>query len=146
MLPVLKRTWPAVLQAPAMNRKSILAEVAGLLTIIVLSTLVDIVLHATGVYPPWNVPIDDRLSALATSYRVVISIGGAWLTARLAPEKPMKHALILGAIGTVLGFIGVAASWNKGLGPMWYPIALAVLAVPQCWVGGWLREKQLGLR
>ena len=125
------------------TRRSVLAVVAGLIVIIVVSTLVDVLLHAVGVYPPWNVPIDDKLAALATFYRVVISIGGAYLTAWLAPEKPMRHALILGAVGTVLGIVGVVASLGKGLGPAWYPVALAVLAVPQCWVGGWIRTQQL---
>src|SRR5689334_21220136 len=118
--------------------KSIWAVVAGVLVIILVTTAVDIVLHVAGVFPPMDQPIDDRLSALATAYRVVISIGGAWLTARLAPQNPMKHALILGVVGTVLGAIGAAATWNKGLGPHWYPVALAVLAIPQCWAGGWL--------
>ena len=129
-----------------MNRKSIWAVVAGVLFIIVVTTVVDIALHVLGVFPPVGKPLDDRLSVVATSYRVVISIGGAWLTARLAPAKPMKHALILGLVGTVLGLVGVVATWNRGLGPRWYPIALAVLAIPQCWVGGKLYEMRSGRR
>ena len=124
-----------------MNKQSIWAVVAGVLVIVVASTLADIVLHVLGVFPPMNQPINDSLALLATSYRVVISIGGAWLTARLAPDKPLKHALILGVVGTVLGLVGVVATWNAGLGPRWYPIALAVLAIPQCWVGGKLYER-----
>ena len=90
--------------------------------------------------PPIDQPINNALALLATSYRVVISVGGAWLTARLAPDRPMKHALILGAAGTVLGLVGVVATWNLGLGPRWYPILLAVLAIPQCWAGGKIYE------
>jgi len=116
--------------------KSIWAVVAGVLVIIVVTTLVDIAMHAIGVFPPMDQPIDDALALLATSYRIVITIGGAFLTARLAPDKPMKHAMVLGIVGTVLGVVGVVATWNRGLGPRWYPIALAVLAIPQCWVGG----------
>ena len=119
-----------------MRKKSIWAVVAGVLVIIVVTTLVDIVLHVIGVFPPMDRPLDDRLALLATSYRIVISIGGAWLTARLAPDKPMKHAMILGVVGTLLGLVGVVATWSRGLGPRWYPVALAVLAIPQCWVGG----------
>src|SRR5438093_5818108 len=103
-----------------MNKKSILAVVSGVLFIIVVTTLVDIVLHATGVFPPMDQPISDALALLATSYRIVISVAGAWLTARLAPAKPMKHAMILGYVGVVLGLVGVVATWNKGLGPRWY--------------------------
>ena len=125
-----------------MKKKSIWAVVAGVLVIIVVTTLVDIVLHATRVFPPMDQPINDALALLATSYRIVISISGAWVTARLAPEKPMKHAMILGVVGVVLGLVGVVATWNLGLGPRWYPISLAVLAIPQCWVGGKLYEMQ----
>ena len=111
-----------------------------MLFIIVVTTLVDIVLHATNVFPPMDQPIDDALALLATAYRIIISIGGAWLTARLAPDKPMKHAMILGCVGVVLGLVGVVATWNLGLGPRWYSIALAVLAIPQCWAGGKIFE------
>jgi len=117
------------------TRKSLVALGAGLLVVVVVTTLVDIVLHAAGVYPPLNQPIDNRLALVATSYRIVIGIYGAWLTARLAPSRPMKHAMILAGIGVVLGLIGVVTTWNSGLGPRWYPIALVVLAIPQSWVG-----------
>jgi hypothetical protein len=126
------------------NVKSIWAVVAGVLVIIAVTTLVDVVLHAVGVYPPMGQPIGDALAVLATAYRVVIGIGGAWLTARLAPRAPMKHAVILGCVGVVLGLIGVVATWSLGLGPRWYPISLAVLAIPQCWAGGRIYEMLRG--
>jgi len=127
-----------------MNGKSIGAVFAGVLFIIVATTLVDIVLHLTGVFPPMKEPLDDRLALIASSYRVVIGIAGGWLTARLAPQKPMKHALILGLVGVLLGLVGVVATWNLGLGPRWYPISLAVLAIPQCWLGGWIFQSKSG--
>ena len=129
-----------------MNKRSIWAVVAGVLVIIVVTTLVDIVLHAIGVFPPMDQPINDALALLATSYRIVISVGGAWLTARLAPDKPMKHAIILGFVGLVLGLVGVAATWSRRLGPRWYPISLAGLAIPQCWAGGRIYEMRSGRR
>src|SRR5580765_8231686 len=122
--------------------KSIWAVVAGVLFIIIVTTLVDYVLHAIDVFPPMNQRLSDSLALLATSYRVVISVAGAWLTARLAPNQPMKHALILGVVGTILGIVGVVATWNLDLGPRWYGIALAVLAIPQCWLGGKLYESR----
>ena len=126
-----------------MKKRSILAVVAGVLVIVIITTLVDIVLHAAGVFPPMDLPITDGQAMLATAYRIVISVGGAWLTARLAPDRPMKHALILGYVGVVLGLVGVVVTWNKELGPHWYPIALVVLAVPQCWLGGRIYESQI---
>lgn len=122
--------------------KSVGAVVAGVLVIIIVTTLVDIALHAAGIYPPMGEPMTNALALLASTYRLVISIGGAYLTARLAPGRPLKHAMILGGVGVVLGLAGLVATWNLGLGPRWYPISLVVLAIPQCWLGGRLYELQ----
>ena len=113
--------------------------VAGVLFIVVVTTLVDVLLHVLRVYPA-NEKLTDALALLATSYRIVISVAGAYLTAWLAPNRPMRHAVILGVVGIVLGLLGLIATWNMGLGPRWYPIALVVLALPQCWLGGKLFE------
>jgi hypothetical protein len=129
-----------------MNWKSVWAVAAGVLFILVVTTIVDAILHLARVYPPMPQPMTDGLAVLATSYRIVIGIAGGWLTARLAPAHPMKHAMILGYVGTTLGLIGLAVTWNMGLGPKWFPIALAVLAIPQCWAGGKLFELRSGPR
>jgi len=125
--------------------KSIGAFFAGLLATVVLSIGTDLVLHATGIFPPMGQPMNSSLFTLATIYRTIYSIFGAYLTARLAPASPMKHALILGAVGTVLALIGLLATWNKGpeFGPKWFAVALVILAIPQCWLGGKLRVLQL---
>jgi len=129
-----------------MNWKSVRAVLAGVLFVVGVTTLVDIVLHAVGVYPPWDQPIDNRHAVLATAYRIIIGVAGAWLTARLAPGKPLKHALILGVVGVALGLVGVAATLNRDLGPRWYPVALVVLAIPQSWAGGKIFEAQVANR
>jgi hypothetical protein len=119
-----------------MKLRSVWAVVTGVLFVLVVTTLVDIALHMAGVYPPAGRPMSDALAVLATAYRVVIGVAGGWLTARAAPREPMKHAMMLGYVGTLLGLAGVLATWDRGLGPRWYPILLAVLAIPQCWAGG----------
>lgn len=119
-----------------MNTRSFLSIVAGVLFIIIVTTIIDVLLHATGVYAGMDVPLTDALALLATSYRIVIGVAGGWLTARLAPSEPLGHALRLGYVGTGLGLIGLIATWDAGLAPRWYPIALVLLAVPQCWAGG----------
>jgi hypothetical protein len=122
--------------------KSLWAVVAGVVVTVVVTGVVDVVLHLTHFFPGLGEPLNDTQSLVATVYRFVITVAAAWLTAWLAPSKPMKHALILGVVGTLLGLIGVAATWNANLGPRWYPIALTVLAMPQCWLGGWLFEQR----
>jgi len=118
--------------------RSIVAVFAGLLAIVILSVGTDEVLHAAGIFPPWGQPVGEGLLLLATIYRTLYSVAGSYLTARLAPSRPMQHALVLGGVGLVLGTLGAVATWNKGpaFGPHWYPLALIVLAVPQCWLGG----------
>ena len=128
-----------------MKLRSIGAVIAGLLFIVILSTLADVMMHATGIFPPWFTPMADSLFLLALAYRSVFSILGCYLTALLAPNRPMLHALILGGIGVVLSTAGAAATWNKGpeFGPQWYPLALIILALPLAWLGGKIRLAQL---
>lgn len=128
--------------------RSIGAIVAGLLAIFVLSLGTDVVLHATGVFPPWFQYMSDSLFVLAMAYRCVYSVLGAYLTARLAPQRPMQHALILGVIGVLLSTLGTIGTWNKGpeFGPRWYPLALIAISLPLSWLGGKLRVMQLPLQ
>ena len=123
--------------------RSIGAVFAGLLAIVILSLGTDAILHATGTYPPWGKPMSDNLYILALAYRIVIGIAGGWLTARLAPDRPMAHALILGLVGLILSIMGAIATWNRGpeFGPHWYPVALIVTAIPCAWMGGKLATR-----
>lgn len=117
---------------------------AGLLFVIITSTLTDALMHATGIFAPLGQPMADSLFGLALAYRVIYSIAGGYITARLAPDQPVKHALWLGVIGFVLGLAGAAATWNRGpeFGPKWYPVLLAITAIPSTWLGGKLvRER-----
>ena len=127
--------------SPRRIGRSIVAIVAGLLVIFVLSLGTDVVLHATGIFPPWFQPMADSLFMLATAYRAVYSVLGSYLTARLAPQRPMQHALILGVIGVVLSAAGAIGTWDKGpeFGPKWYPLTLVALSLPLSWAGGKLR-------
>lgn len=117
--------------------RSVGAVLAGLFVMFAVSSGIDAILHATGVFPPVDAPpMSNALFLLALSYRLVIDVAGCALTARLAPGAPMKHALALGVIGLVLSIAGAAAMW--GVGPAWYPIVLALSSVPSGWLGGWL--------
>ena len=117
------------------------AVFAGLLTIVILSTATDAVLHATGVYPPFPQRMADELFLLATAYRIGFGIAAGYVAARLAPDQPMRHALALGAIGVVLSTAGAVAMWE--LGPGWYSLAIIAIALPCAWAGARLRAAQL---
>jgi hypothetical protein len=127
--------------------RSMGAVLAGMFIGLVLTIATDIVLHAIGVFPPWGqsmVGFDGPL-LLATTYRTIYGVAGCYIIARLAPDRPMQHALVGGVVGLVVSILGAAVTWNKGpaFGPHWYPVALVVLAMPQAWAGGKLRVMQL---
>jgi hypothetical protein len=124
--------------------KSIGAIGAGVLTVFVLSIGTDVVLHASGAFPGWGQPMSDALFALATLYRTLFAVAGGYVTARLALDKPMKHALIYGVVGVVLTIAGTIATWNQGpeFGPHWYPLALIATSMPCAWLGGKLKARQ----
>ena len=121
--------------------RSIAAVLAGFVTVVGLSLGVDQLLHVLKVYPPWGEPMPQPgLNLLALSYRVVITIGAAWLTARLAPHRSAasdwRHVWVFGGIGLVLGTIGAITMIPKNFGPAWYPILLAASSLPCAWLGG----------
>lgn len=122
---------------------SVWALVAGSLAVVILSIATDAVLHALGLYPALGQRMSDKLFALATSYRTVYAILGSYITARLAPNRPMGHAIVGGLIGMLIGSVGAAVTWkHTELGPHWYPEALIVEALPCAWIGGKIREMQ----
>ena len=127
-------------EPPRRAGRSIGAVIAGFVAVVVLSLGTDQVLHVLKVYPPWGERMADRLFALATAYRIVYTILGSYITARLAPRRPMKHALVLGVAGLFFAGVGLVATWGKDLGPAWYSIGIVVTAMPCAWAGGKLYE------
>jgi hypothetical protein len=127
--------------------KSIGAVLAGIVVGIAITLCTDEVLHLAGVFPPWGQSMVgyDMALLLATFYRTVYGVAASYIVARLAPDRPMGHALVGGAFGLAVSILGAAVTWNKGpaFGPHWYPLALIVLAMPQAWAGGKLRMMQL---
>ena len=82
--------------------------------------------------------MSDALFLLATAYRTVYGAAGSYIAARLAPDRPMTHALALGVVGLALSTVGAIATWGRGpaFGPHWYPLAVIAIAMPCAWAGG----------
>ena len=118
--------------------RSVVVVLAGLVVVIIITTATDALMHASGIFPPLGQAMADSLFLLAVVYRTGYGIAGDYITARLAPHNPVKHALVLGVIGFVLGLAGTAATWNRGpeFGPKWYALAVIAIAIPSAWIGG----------
>lgn len=121
--------------------RSVLAVLTGLAFTIVVSTIIDHLLHIAEVYPPWGQAMwETSDNILALSYRIVIGVMSGYIVAKLAPKAPIKHALALGAIGTVLTVAGTFAAMSMNLGPLWYPVLLAVSLIPTVYAGAKLAQ------
>jgi Kef-type K+ transport system membrane component KefB len=115
--------------------KSIVAVIAGFAALAILSTIADSVLEKAGVMktqpfvenPVWVI-------AIVILYRTIFNTLGCYLTARIAPNKPAQHAMILGILCVVLTIVGLIVMWD--IPPRWYPISLIVLTLPAAWLGG----------
>jgi hypothetical protein len=121
--------------------KSIGAVAAGFVAVFVLSVGTDAALEKLGVFPdPKQGLFVTWMLLLALAYRSLYTIFGGFLTALLAPGRPMRHAIILGLIGLAFSIVGTIA--NPGKGPLWYPIALVIITLPAVWLGATLRVKR----
>jgi hypothetical protein len=113
------------------------AVLLGFVAVVALSLGTDQVLHVLQVYPPWGQPMyETGLLLLALSYRIVYAVVGSYLAAWFAPRNPLRHALVLGAVGLVLSTAGAIGTIPLDLGPSWYPIAVVLTALPCAWLGG----------
>ncbi|MBL8103606.1 MAG: hypothetical protein JNM02_13815 [Anaerolineales bacterium] len=119
--------------------KSIGAVIAGFVAIFVLSYGTDAVLEAAEILQagtPLPMRGSEPLIAAILVYRLAYSVAGCYVAARLAPNYPMRHALVLGMLGFVGSIGGAMVAVQQSLGPAWYAWGLVVFALPCAWLGG----------
>lgn len=123
--------------------RSIAAVVIGFVLIAALSIGTNVLLSnlAPDLYPASGIVTDSGALVLALAYVAVYAIAGCYLTARLAPSRPMLHALVLGGLGLAFNVMGVVVTWGQV--PAWYSLAGLALTMPYAWIGGRLREREL---
>lgn len=125
--------------------RSIFALLAGFIVNVVLSLSTDFALQAAGILPAiGRGPMNDFQSALAAAYRTLYAVISSYILARLAPNRPMGHALTGAAIGMVIATAGAVVTRNYALGPRWYSVLLIVLALPSGWAGAklWIAQSR----
>ena len=116
--------------------KSIGAGLAGLIVGAALSFGTDALLEWRGILPYDNLNVSTTLVWIVLIYRSLFNVFGCYIVARLAPRNPMRHALTLGLIGTLLSIVGAISTAHMNLGPAWYAWTLAALSMPSAWLGG----------
>ena len=121
--------------------KSIGAILAGFLIGAILSVGTDLLLNAAGILNMESFKENSPgIIFMVIVYRLIYNIFGCYVTAKLAPTKPMKHALIIGFAGTVFAILGSAAMWDQAVA--WYNISVILISLPAAWMGAKLAIAQ----
>jgi hypothetical protein len=130
------------IRSPKIGR-SIVALLAGFVVNVVLSLATDFAFQAAGILPAIGQhPMNDSQSALAAAYRTLYAVISSYIVARLAPYRPMGHALLGTAIGMLIATAGAVVTRNYALGPHWYSLVLIAVALPSGWAGAklWMTQ------
>lgn len=126
--------------------RSIIAIAGGFLLTAIASTAADAAMNGLGVFPGPPTSMSDPQFALAAAYRALFTVAGGYTAARLAPDRPMRHAWILAFIGLAVGLASVVGYYLAGtaaIGPAWYAISIPIEAIPCVWLGGRLADFHL---
>lgn len=114
--------------------KTALAVIAAFIITGVLSSGTDHIFHITGIYPPYGEPMfETNLLLLASAYRIIFQIAGAYVMAIIAKENAMKAGWIVGVLGTILWIVGGFLMMD--MGPIWYSLLGAILSIPTVMLG-----------
>lgn len=123
--------------------RSIAAVVAGffLIPLLNFATLAILARVAPDTFPAGQ-PVTSTAALLLTcAYVAAFGIGGCYLTARLAPSRPLLHALIVGALGLAISIPVALQNWADA--PAWFNVYNLLAVMPYAWLGGRLREREL---
>lgn len=125
--------------------RSIWAVVAGFLLIGALSFGTSAIMRAISprLFDANGGTTNVAILCVMIVYVGVFTIVGCYLTARLAPSHPMRHALILGALGIAFHLVVLTSLWKTA--PAWYSILNLILAMPFAWFGGRLRKNEIAV-
>ena len=123
--------------------RSIAAIMLGFVFIGALAFGADAVLRAVmpSAFSPSGRVDSVPVLLLMQAYVIAFAVTGCYLAARLAPNRPLRHALILGLLGLAFNVAGTVQMWHTA--PAWYHILALSLVMPAAWLGGRLREMQL---
>lgn len=91
---------------------------------------------------PTGAPVTDPAAlVLICAYVAAFGILGCYVTARLAPARPMLHALVTGGLAFAMSIPLTLSAWNDA--PAWFNVYNLLAVMPYAWIGGRLRERQL---
>jgi hypothetical protein len=127
--------------------RSIGAVIAGYFTLAVL-TAGTIFLLGT-VFPASYTPTNTGWVLFNLLYGALYAVLGGYVTGLIAQRAEVRHGLALGIVMVVLSIVTFVLTQTGPTPtgqPLWYSIALVVLALPTPVLGGYLRNRQRTVR
>jgi hypothetical protein len=122
--------------------RSIVAVTTGLVLVAGFGLGTDALLRLTA--PGGAAGVTGEVVLLMTAaLGALYAVCGCYLAARLAPSRPMLHALGLGLL--VLALAATTAAVRDGR-PAWHHAVALPLILPAAWFGGRLREREIAYR
>ncbi|MCA2992479.1 hypothetical protein [Gemmatimonas sp.] len=125
--------------------RSIVAVVTGFALIALLSIGTDLALMSAmpSLFEADGSTTSTTVLLLSIGYVGLYATLGCYLCARLAPDRPMGHALGLGALGLVFNVVGMVARWD--MAPAWFHLVSVALVMVWAWLGGRMRTREMAL-
>lgn len=122
--------------------KSISAIIIGIVVGALLSVLTDFFMDTAGVIDADNfkqTPV--AILCVIIAYRFLFNVIGSYITASIAPQKPMAHSIVLGLIGLGVSIAGFFLMADEAT--LFYNLGITLISFPSAWVGGklYIRKK-----
>src|SRR5436190_23023342 len=123
-----------------MSRKSFWPIIAGFLLMAVLSVGADMILRSffPKAFGTSQAPLGVLASVFTIFYTSAFGVVSSYLTATLAPGRPVMHALVLGGIVFLFALGGLVGSWQGA--PVWFNVGFLATVVASAWLGGIIRD------
>ncbi|MGC1459402.1 MAG: hypothetical protein WA825_14095 [Steroidobacteraceae bacterium] len=121
--------------------RSVIAVLAGILTLTVLSFAIEAAMDPLLLRLfPHALPNETALGlnpmvrALMAAYGAASILAGGYVTARLARRAPVGHALAMGFLQCALTLVAMLTLSKHA--STWVWLTSAIMAVPAAWIGG----------
>jgi hypothetical protein len=134
------------------NVKTLLKSLGALIAGYLVSALLIGVTIALlgGLFPESYRPENTAWVVFNVLYGCVYAVAGGYVTAWLAPSRPVTHAIVLGGLMAALAVLtavmaaGTPPAAGEARQPGWYYPALAVVVLPSIVLGAWIRVRTSG--
>jgi hypothetical protein len=82
----------------------------------------------------------SNVLAVTLFYTAIFGVIGGYVAARIAIQRPLLHAAILGGIMLAFSALSAVLLWSTA--PPWYHLATLAMVLPVALIGGKIRELQ----